>query len=205
MGYKSDWSDAKAEHLFEFKKASTEIAKHKKLIKKAGKGGKKGAITIDDIEEALDGLERISAVKKKKTGLQDTFAKIEKILDKMEDMMDDGINPYTGGSSAKKWKAILKVHGNIVKEVAKGRKKLDKKMLDETKIAKASLMSDFRKVYPPKNRSCDNLLYAADKIISDIDERNNALSRYLYDCKIKSKSPGAEKEKDAPKSIVVNV
>ena len=97
MRFASDWSNAKAVHRMEFKKASADIAKQKKLIKKAGSGSKKGAVTIDQIESILDSLEQVSAVKKKKTGLQGSFINIEKILKQMKKMRSAKINPYKGG------------------------------------------------------------------------------------------------------------
>lgn len=204
MKYKHSWYNAKAEYVFEFKKAEKEIDKLQKQLKKASKDKKKGAATKEQIEDIKNSLKQVSAVKKKKTGLQGPFADMEKILDKMEDMKDDGIDPYTGGG--KKWKAILKLHSKTLKEIAKGRQKLDKKMLDETKLINASLSyTVFKYTFPPKNMACKVLRNEAATIINDIGKRGSAIEKYLNNCAIKSKYPGAERDKDAPKSITVNV
>lgn len=198
MSFASDWSNAKAVHRMEFKKASADIAKQKKLIKKAGSGSKKGAVTIDQIESILDSLEQVSAVKKKKTGLQGSFINIEKILKQMKKMRSAKINPYKGGG--KKWKAILKLYSKGVKDIQKNKKKLDKNMSDETKIINVSLSDKyFRKGFPPKNNSCKVLMWEADKIINDINKKGDAVSTYLAECKY----PELKDDKKPPKEIVI--
>lgn len=209
MNYKSSWDYAKAEYHFEFKNTEKEIAKLQKQLKKAGKdkdkNKKKGALSDEDIEDAKRRLKQISAIKKKKTGLQSAFVDIEKILSRMEELEEDEINPYIGGSSKKKWSAILKLHKKTLKELGKGRKSLGKKMLDETKLVNASIASEIAYTVPPKNMACKKLLSEADLILSDIKDRGAKVNRHLTKCEGLSKGLPPEDKKAKSQGIVVNV
>lgn len=207
MNYKSSWDYAKSEYHFEFKNTEKEITKLQKQLKKAGKDKdkKKGALSDEDIEDAKRRLKQISAIKKKKTGLQSALVDIEKILSKMEELADDEINPYTGGSSKKKWNTILKLHKKTLKELGKGRKSLGKKMLDETKLVSASIASEIAYTFPPKNMACKKLLGEADTILSDIKNRGAVINRYFTKCEGLSKGLLPEDKKAKSQGIAVNV
>lgn len=173
MDYKSKWSNAKLEYVFEFKKATLEIAKLKKQLKKADKNIKKGdnkrTVTVEDIEDLEKRLAGLSAFKRKKTGLQSAFVNVEKTLKGLESLQAGGVDPV---AHKKKWITMFKLNNKTAGEVKKGWGKLRVKMGDEKKyLGNAPKAVINIKAYPPKNRACKNLVSEADAIIDDINKR----------------------------------
>lgn len=201
MDYKAKWSNAKLEYIYEFKSTKLEMAKLKKQLKKAEKNIKKGdskrTVTAEDIEDLDKRLDRLSAFKRKKTGLQSAFVNMEKVLRKMEAMQAGGVDPV---AHRKKWVTMFKLNKKTTTEVQKGWAKLRMKMGDEAKykaknfnFAKSMIHI---KAYPPKNRACEKLVHEADAIVDDINKRIITVSEYFN---------SAYDVPPLPKSITVEV
>ena len=84
-----------------------------------------------------------------------------------------------------------------MKELGKGRNRLEKKMLDETKLVSASIASEIRYTFPPKNVACKALMGEAKLIFRDIEKRGSVVYGYLVECEatLKGSVPGEEKAK----------
>lgn len=184
MDYKAKWSNAKLEYIYEFKSTKLEMAKLKKQLKKADKNIKKGdskrTVSAEDIEDLEKRMDALSALKRKKTGLQGAFVNIEKILKKMEAMQAGGLDPV---AHRKKWVVMFKLNKKTTTEVQKAWAKLRIKMGDEAKYKAKNLnftkTKTYIKEYPPKNRACEHLVNEADAIIDDINKRINSVSDYF--------------------------
>jgi len=185
MTYLADWKKLKKSYEEDRKDAKKVVADAKKDLKKEKKKKNPDLDMIEDLEFKLD---KEIAVRRKKTGVSPALAAYEKLLDKMEQMVANKVDPEDKKSWAPYVKALGKCrqsmhqanivmqknHGEVIQYTSSYAR------MYQNKAEKVLGKNSFQKLVGKDDASGD-LIRGLEQIQMNIKGRLRAIQGYLSD------------------------
>jgi len=184
MSYVSDWKKLKDDFEEERKNIKSRIEDKKKELKKEKKGKDPDLELIEQLESSL---EKEIKIRRQKTGVSQVLAGYEKVLDKMEKMVEEKVDP----ANKKAWNNYVKALGTLRQSNQSAMKIMQKNLMEVRTYTSSFSRLNPKKVekilgpreyksFVGKNKAADDLARGLTAIQEKIKARLDAVHSYLY-------------------------